>query len=137
MKIETVELHALDLQSALEKAEKNLNWCIKHGVDVIVFNHGKGHHSASGLSVIKQELRRTLKTHPLLEEYGYHVIYGENEMPLTLTYNAGQTLVAASGCAAQYIGGKNQQEKNKVIFSDEGKKMRKQAKQNHHKGPRR
>lgn len=131
MKIETVELHTLDVASALEKAEKNLQWCLKHGVDVIVFNHGQGFHSANGLSVIKQELRRRLKNHPLLAEYGYKVLYGEEELPLTLTYNAGQTLVASPGCAGEYIGGKIQQEKNRLIFSEEGKQLRKQAKQNH------
>ena len=130
MKIEAVELHGLDLNSALEKAEKNLQWCLTHGVDVIVFNHGQGHHSSNGLSVIKQELRRALKSHPLVAEYDYKILYGENELPLTLTYNAGQTLVAAPGCAGQFIGSKVQQEKHQIIFSEDGKKMRKQAKLN-------
>ena len=131
MKIETVELHGLDLVSAMEKVEKNLGWCLKHGVEVIVFNHGKGHHSANGLSVIKQELRRRLKDHPLVQEYGYRVLYGEDDMPLTLTFNEGQTLVAAPGCAGEYIGGRAQQEKNQLIYSEEGKKARKQAKRQH------
>ena len=131
MKMETVELHGLDLVSAMEKAEKNLNWCLTHGVEVIVFNHGKGHHSANGLSVIKQELRRRLKGHPLVEEYGYRVLYGENDLPLTLTFNEGQTLVAAPGCADEYIGGRSQQEKNRLIYSEEGRRVRKQAKRDH------
>ncbi len=130
MKIENVELHGLNVERAFEKVEKNLTWCLAHGVDVIVFNHGQGHHSSNGLSVIKQELRRQLKDHPLVKEYGYRVLYGEMDLPLTLTYNAGQTLVAAPGCADQFIGGRVQQEKNQLIFSEDGKKLRKQAKRN-------
>ena len=68
-----------------------------------------------------------LKDYPLREN-GYRVIYGESDLPIALTYDEGHTLVVARTKELEYIGGRTQQEKNHLIFSDEGKKKRKQDK---------
>lgn len=127
MKIQSVNLHGLGVEEALEAAVKNLDYCLKHGVDVIDLNHGKGYHSSRNFSVIKQEIRKMLKNYPL-RDYGYRVIYGESDWPVALTYDEGHTLVVAQGKEKEYIGGRIQQEKNHLVFSDEGKKKRKQDK---------
>lgn len=134
MKIEELDLHGLNLKEAIEKSQKNIEWTINHGVDVLVLNHGKGHHSSSGFSVIKKEIRKILKENKSLKEAGYRIIYGESNLPVALTFNEGQTLVVARGLENEYIGGKKQQEKNKQIYSEEAKKRRKQQKK--HNRPR-
>lgn len=128
MKVEVLNLHGLNLNEAREKTLQNINWAIKHGVDVLVINHGKGHHSSSGFSVIKTEIRKILKEDNSLRENGYRVIYGESDLPIALTYNEGNTLIVARGMESYYIGGRVQQEKNQRIFSEEGKRDRKAQK---------
>ena len=128
MKVEVLNLHGLNLNEAREKTLQNIDWAIKHGVDVLVINHGKGHHSSSGFSVIKTEIRKILKEDNSLRENGYRVIYGESDLPIALTYNEGNTLIVARGMESFYIGGRVQQEKNQRIFSEEGKRDRKAQK---------
>lgn len=128
MKIEVLNLHGLNLNESRVKTQQNMDWALKHGVDVLVINHGKGHHSKSGLSVLKTEIRKMLQDNPLLTENGYRVVYGESDLPIALTYNEGNTLIVARGRESEYIGGQVQQEKNKRIFSDDGKQDRKAQK---------
>jgi len=131
MKIETVNLHNLSLSEALAKAEKNLVWSINHQVGVIDFIHGKGLHSERGFSVIKQELRRFLKNNSLLNNSGYKVIPGESDLPIALGFDEGHTLVVARGLEKEYLGGRRQVEKNQLLFSQQGRQMRKNAKAMH------
>lgn len=128
MKVENLNLHGLNLQEARQKTQLNIDWCIKHGVDVLVINHGKGHHSANNFAVLKSEIRKMLKEEPLLKESGYRVIYGESDWPVALTYDEGNTLVVARGLENEFIGGKTRQDKNQRIFSQEGKATRKAQK---------
>lgn len=127
MKIETLDLHGLNVAEAREKTRKNVQWAINHGVEVLVINHGKGHHSG-GFAVLKSEIRKMLKEDPLLREKGYQVILGESDQPIALTYNEGNTLVVVRGLETQYIGGKTQQERNQRIFSDDSRRERKASK---------
>ena len=128
MKIEILNLHGLNINESREKTQQNLEWALKHGVDVLVINHGKGHHSKVGLSVLKSEIRKMLKEDQSLKENGYRVIYGESDLPIALTYNEGNTLIVARGLESEYIGGHVQQDKNQRIFSDDGKQDRKAQK---------
>jgi len=128
MKIETLDLHGLSVEEAKEKIIKSLNWCINHDVDVLDINHGKGYHSSRNFSVIKQEIRRLLKKCDSIQAHGYKIVYGESDLPISLTFDEGHTLVVAKSLTKQYIGGKKQQEKNKIIFSTQGKKVRKKQK---------
>ena len=128
MKIEVLDLHGLNINESREKTQQNIDWAIRHGVDVLVINHGKGHHSKVGLSVVKSEIRKMLKEYLALKENGYRVIYGESDLPIALTYNEGNTLIVARGLESEYIGGHVQQDKNQRIFSDDGKQDRKAQK---------
>ncbi|MGI6452316.1 MAG: Smr/MutS family protein [Syntrophomonadaceae bacterium] len=128
VKIETVDLHGLSVEEALEKTRINLKWCLEHGVDVLDINHGKGFHSIRNFSVIKQEVRKMLKNEASIREAGYKVIYGEYNLPITLSYDEGHTLVVAKDAINSYIGGAKQQAKNWAIFSTSGRKQRKAQK---------
>ncbi|NLN88200.1 MAG: Smr/MutS family protein [Syntrophomonadaceae bacterium] len=127
MKIETLDLHGLNAAEAREKTNKNIRWAIGHGVEVLVINHGKGHHS-SGFAVLKSEIRKMLREDPFIRENGYRVVYGESDQPVALTYNEGNTLVVARGMESQFIGGKAQQDRNQRIFSDDSRRQRKAGK---------
>lgn len=128
MKIETLNLHGLNQLEARMKTEQNLAWIIKHGVDVLVINHGKGHHSSNNFAVLKAETRKFLKENSQLANAGYLVVYGESNLPIALSYDEGNTLVVAKGREQQYIGGKVQQEKNINVFSADGRDARKNTK---------
>ncbi len=128
MKVESLNLHGLNLQQAREKTRQNIDWIIGHGVDVLVINHGKGHHSANNFAVLKSEIRKLLKEELILPDSGYRVIYGESDWPIALSYDEGNTLIVARGLENNYIGGKAQQEKNQRIYSEEGKETRKSQK---------
>jgi hypothetical protein len=128
LKIETLNLHGLNLQEARIKIEQNLDWLIRHGVDVLVINHGKGHHSSNNVAVLKSETRKLLKENSVLASSGYFVVYGESDFPIALRYDEGNTLIVARGLESQYIGGNAQQEKNQRIFSEDGKAARKSDK---------
>lgn len=128
MKVETLDLHGLNVNEAREKTRQNVQWAINHGVDVLVINHGKGHHSSTGFSVLKTEIRKMLKEDPILKESGYRVVFGESEQPIALTYNEGNTLVVARGMESQFLGSRTQQEKNQRIFSEEARRERKAGK---------
>lgn len=132
MKIEELDLHGLNRAEAWSKFENSLNWCLNQGVDVLVINHGKGHHSERGLSVIKQEIRKTLKDdeniRALIKDNNYKVVYGESELPVALAYNEGQTLIVARGLEKETLGSSRAQAKNRLIYSDEGKQMRRHEK---------
>lgn len=127
MKIETLDLHGLNVAEAREKTQKNVQWAINHGIEVLVINHGKGLHSG-GFAVLKSEIRRMLKEDRLIRKNGYRLVMGESDQPIALTYNEGNTLVVARGLETQYIGGKTQQERNQRIFSDESRQGRKASK---------
>lgn len=127
MKIETLDLHGLNAFEAREKTNKNICWAIDHGVDVLVINHGKGHHS-SGFAVLKSEIRKMLKEDPSIWAKGYLIVFGESDQPVALTYNEGNTLVVARGMESQYIGGKAQQQRNQRIFSEDSRHERKSHK---------
>ncbi len=128
LKVENLNLHGLNLQEAKEKTRQNVNWLLQHGVDLLVINHGKGLHSSNNFAVLKSEIRKLLKEELITRDSGYVVIYGESDYPIALTYNEGNTLIAARGLENQFLGGKTQQEKNHWVFSEEGKKARKNSK---------
>ncbi|MEA4925045.1 hypothetical protein SDC9_168183 [bioreactor metagenome] len=128
MKIEILDLHGLNIKESLEKTRQNIDWAIGHGVDVLVINHGKGHHSQSGRSVVKTEIRKMLKEDLSLKENGYRVVFGESDLPIALTYNEGNTLIVIRGLETTYMGGRVQQEKNQRIYSEEEKQYRKSQK---------
>ncbi|MGE5391971.1 MAG: Smr/MutS family protein [Deltaproteobacteria bacterium] len=133
MKVETLNLHGMALDDALEKTKFNLRWCLEHGVEVLDINHGKGLHSGRNFSVIKKEIRRWLKNESLLTEFGYIVVYGESNLPVALSYDDGHTLVVARGKEHDHIGGRKQQARNEILFSPEGKKERRMQKKNRRK----
>lgn len=124
MKIETLDLHGLNAAEAREKANKNIRWAIGHGVEMLVINHGKGHHS-SGFAVLKSEIRKMLREDPFIRANGYRVVYGESDQPVALAYNEGNTLVVARGMELQFLGGRAQQERNQRIFSEDSRRQRK------------
>lgn len=128
MKLESLNLHGLNVEEALSKTQTNLIWCMEHGVEVLDINHGKGHHSQLGFSVLKQEIRRYLKQEKLLAENGYRVVAGESELPVALTFDEGHTLVVLRGSENHYLGGRSQQERNKTVFSSESRQQRKALK---------
>lgn len=128
MKVEKIDLHNLSLEEALRKVEINLHWCIDNGVDVIDIIHGKGHHSNFNFSVIKKEVRQILKNDMSLRESGYRVILGESNSPVALAYDEGHTLIVIKGGENNYIGGAKEQQKNRIVFSEEGKRIRKEQK---------
>ena len=129
MKIERLDLHGCNRQTAAEKTEQNLSWMLDHAVDVLIINHGRGHHS-SGPAVLKTELRKRLHADQRLREAGYRIINGESELPIALSCNEGNTLVVRHGLENDWLGDRRQQEKNQIIYSEEGKQRRKSAKQN-------
>jgi hypothetical protein len=120
VKVEILDLHGFNINESREKTLQNIAWALKHGVDVLVINHGKGHHSKAGLSVIKTEIRKLLREDLSLKENGYRVVYGESDLPIALTYNEGNTLIVARGLESQYIGGQVQKDKNQRIYSEDG-----------------
>jgi hypothetical protein len=128
MKVEQINLHGLNVEEAIEKTRRNLEWCMNHRVDVLDINHGKGHHSDRGFSVIKMELRKMLHQDESLKENGYKVIYGESDLPVALGFDEGHTLVVVAGKEKEYLGGRRQQEKNHQLYSDEARKNRKSYK---------
>lgn len=128
LKVETLDLHGLNVQEAKEKTRKNVDWLLAHGVDVLVINHGKGLHSSHNFGVLRSEIRKYLKDELLHNHWNYLVVFGESDHPVALTYNEGNTLVVARGLENQYIGGKVQQDRNQRIFSEDGKQARKNAK---------
>lgn len=128
MKIETLDLPGLNQIEAKTKLEQNLDWMISHGVDVLVISHGKGRHSSNNFAVLKAETRKFLKENRALAEAGYLVIYGESDLPIALRYDEGNTLLVARGREHEYMGGSVQQEKNQRIFSEDGRKERKNSK---------
>lgn len=128
MRIENLDLHGLSVTEALEKTQQNLTWCLANGVDVIDINHGKGYHSSRNFSVVKSEVRKMLKGNIPIKESGYKVVYGESDLPLCLTFDEGHTLIVRRGLEHEYLGGIRQQERNKQVFSQEGRQDRKAAK---------
>ncbi|MEN6351547.1 MAG: Smr/MutS family protein [Syntrophomonas sp.] len=128
MKIERLNLHGISLEEALQKTKQNLKWCLQSGIDVLDINHGKGHHSERRFSVIKQEIRRMLSQETAIKDAGYKIVYGESNLPITLAYDEGHTLIVVKGLEREYIGGSKQQEKNQAIFSAEGRQKRKSQK---------
>ncbi len=125
MRVQSLNLHGLSLEEAQQKTRQNLSWCMQNGVDVLDLNHGKGYHSSRNFSVLKQELRRMLKSEPSLKEFGYKVVYGESNLPVALAYDEGHTLIVARGKEKEYIGGRKEQEKKQRVFSPEGQQERK------------
>ncbi len=130
MKVESLDLHGLSLEEAIQKTEVNIKWCINHQVEVLDIIHGKGFHSNRNFSVIKQEIRRLVKNNPFIKEAGYIVVPGESNLPVALASDEGHTLIVQKGCEKKHIGGQKQVEKNYQVFSAEGKMSRKIAKKN-------
>ncbi|NLG32536.1 MAG: hypothetical protein GX550_03360 [Syntrophomonadaceae bacterium] len=128
MKFQTLDLHGLSIEEAVQKTKVNIEWSLKNGVDVLDINHGKGHHSSRSFSVIKQEIRKMLKQMAVLKDYNYKVVYGESNLPIALTFDEGHTLIVYSGLEKEYLGGAKQQEKNQLLFSREGRMQRKAQK---------
>jgi hypothetical protein len=89
---------------------------------------GCGKSSNRNFSVIKKEIRKYLNENFVLKEAGYRVIPGESDFPVALTFDEGHTLVVLRGREKEYIGGKKQQEKNRLIYSNEGRRQRKEEK---------
>jgi hypothetical protein len=128
MKVETLNLHGLNLDEAVQKTRQNLAWCMNHGVDVLDINHGKGYHSSRNFSVLKHEIRKILKSETSIKDHGYRVIYGESKLPIALKFDEGHTLIVIKGLESKYIGGHKQQRKDKEIFSVEARQKRKTKK---------
>lgn len=128
MKMEHLNLHGCNVEEALAKTRSNLVWCLEHAVEVLDINHGKGHHSQLGFSVLKQEVRRYLKEEPFLKNHGYRMVPGESDLPIALTFDEGHTLVVARDFINEYIGGRSQQQRNQAIFSNESRRKRKTQK---------
>lgn len=129
MKVETLNLHGLNAVEARDKTRLNIDWAIKHNVDVLVINHGKGLHSSGGFAILKSDIRKMLKEEEsTLRENGYIVVYGESNQPIALTYDEGNTLIVTRGLQSEFIGGNSQQERNRNIFSEEGRLDRKAQK---------
>ena len=126
--MEQLNLHGLNVEEAVEKTRNNLQWCMNHGVEVLDINHGKGHHSDRGFSVIKMEIRKILRQEESLKENGYKVVHGESDLPVALGFDEGHTLVVAAGKEKEYLGGRRQQEKNRQLYSNEARKNRRQHK---------
>lgn len=124
MKVETVDLHGHNLREAKEKVQKNIDWAVRHGVEVLVINHGKGLHS-NGFAVLKAEIRKMLLEDESLRESRFGIVFGESNLPIALTYDEGNTLLVVRGLENQYIGGQTQQQKHQRIFSEEGREERK------------
>jgi len=124
MKVETVDLHGHNLREAKEKVQKNIDWAVRHGVEVLVINHGKGLHS-NGFAVLKAEIRKMLLEDESLRENGFIIVFGESNLPIALTYDEGNTLLVARGLENEYIGGRTEQQKHLRIFSEEGREERK------------
>jgi len=55
-------------------------------------------------------------------------VYGESDLPIALGFDEGHTLVVAVGKEKKYLGGRQQQEKNHQLYSDEARKNRKSYK---------
>ena len=89
---------------------------MNHGVDVLDINHGKGHHSDRGFSVIKKEIRKMLRQNESLKENGYKIVYGESNLPVALSFDEGHTLVVIAGIEKEYLGDRRQQEKPSTIL---------------------
>lgn len=65
---------------------------------------------------------------PELASAGYKIVYGESDLPIALTFNEGNTLLVQKDLLHAYIGGAAVQEKNRRIFSPEGRQERKTQK---------
>lgn len=128
--MEILDLHGRSLAEARDKIRKSLDWCLNNGVDILDINHGKGHHSDRNFPVLKTEVRKLLKSLPEIKDSGYKVVYGETDLPVCLTFDAGHTLVLQRGLEKCYIGDQRQQEKNKQIFSTRARQARKASKAN-------
>ncbi|MGE5380944.1 MAG: Smr/MutS family protein [Methylocystaceae bacterium] len=132
--MEKLDLHGLNVEEALAKASSQIEWLLDKGIDVLVINHGKGHHSEHGIGVVRQKIRAMLKEKgTLLKENGYLVVYGESDYPVALEYDAGCTLIVQRGIEQQYLGGRQKAAKNKAVYSPEGRDERKQQKRNRHR----
>lgn len=129
MRVEHLNVHGLNLEEALAQTRQNLSWCMENGVEVLDINHGKGFHSNRRFSVLKQEIRRYLKEEAALGSQGYRLIFGESDFPVALAYDEGHTLVVLKGAENNFIGGRTAQERNRRIFSEEGRQQRKAQKQ--------
>ncbi len=128
MKREQIDLHGLNLNEAITKVNQNIDWAVNHNVELLVINHGKGHHSERNFSVLKTEIRKMLKENTDLQENGYRVIWGESNFPVALGYDEGQTLIVARGKEGELVGGRAEQNRNQRIFSDEVRQERKARK---------
>jgi hypothetical protein len=128
MKLEKIDLHGLSLNEAIEKVLLNIDWCIKHQVDILDINHGKGLHSSRNFSVLKKEIRKILGDLPAIKQNDYRIVPGEADLPVALTFDEGHTLIVRRGLEKNYIGGRKQQEKNQQIYSQASKKQRKYQK---------
>jgi len=126
--MESLNLHGMSLNEALDKTRNSVQWCLDHGVDILDINHGKGYHSERNFSVIKSEVRKLLKNLPEIKAAGYKVVYGEWDLPVCLTFDAGHTLVLIKGLEHQHLGSKKVQEKHRQIYSAEARWERKAAK---------
>ncbi|MGE5455013.1 MAG: Smr/MutS family protein [Methylocystaceae bacterium] len=131
--MEKIDLHGLGVEEAMAKVNNQIDWLLHKGGDILVINHGKGHHSDHGIGVLRQKIRVALKEMgPLLKQHGFFVVYGESEYPVALEYDAGCTLIVERGREQDYLGGRQQATRNQAVYSPEGREMRKQQKRNRH-----
>lgn len=132
--MEKLELHGLNVEEALAKVSSQMKWLIDKGGDMLIINHGKGHHSEHGIGVVRQKVRAMLKEQgPVLRDNGYLVVYGESDYPVALEYDAGCTLIVRRGTEHEYLGGRQKAAKNQAIYSAESRDARKQQKRNRHR----
>jgi len=130
MNLDQIDLHGKSLKEAFDTIEKCLRWIIDRDEIGAVFIHGKGNHS-NRIAVLKQEVRRFLFENEELIENDYLVIKGEDEYRITETFNEGVVVVIKRGYENEPIGGgKKQEEKRQIVFSEEGRELRKHRKKN-------
>lgn len=139
MILEQHDLHNKNLNEATDTVQRCIKWMIEHGLLGCVFIHGKGKHS-NGVPVLKQEIRRYLEESEELKKSNYVIVKGEDDYAITETLNDAHVVVIKAGHENDSLcGDKRQQEKARVLFSEEGKEERKQKKKNKkrkHNSPR-
>jgi len=127
--LEKLDLHGLNVEEALAKTNSQIEWLLQKGGEILVINHGKGHHSEHGIGVVRQRVRAVLKEMgPILKQHGYLVVYGESDYPVALEYDGGCTLIVQRGLEHEYVGGRQQVARKQTVFSPEGRELRKQQK---------
>lgn len=133
MKYDEINLHCRSVQEAMEKVQSQLEWMLSHEeLQALVFIHGKGLHSAHGQSRIRTAVRKFFEEKSaLLDEKGLRVIRGDEQFPITESFDEGVTLLVRKGREEEHLVNDSRQiERNQVVFTQEGKEKRQYNKKN-------